>query len=171
MKKLLEGKTAIITGASKGIGLAIAQLYSEEGANVVMTARNKAELNAAVESVTKIGGKAIGVTADVASVASCKEVFAKTIATFGQVDTHIYAAQIGAEQVLRAVIRAGTGDDVEKIAAALRGNAPESRYLGKGGWRGKTTYGINQQIVFPIAMGFIVNGKREPQKRIEVATE
>ena len=39
MKDLLQGKTAIITGASKGIGYAIAALFAQEGANVVLTAR------------------------------------------------------------------------------------------------------------------------------------
>ena len=103
MKKLLEGKTAIITGASKGIGLAIAQLYSEEGANVVMTARNKADLNSAVDSITKAGGKALGIIADAASAASCKEVFAKTIAAFGQVDIVVNNAGVGDQWMIEAV--------------------------------------------------------------------
>lgn len=86
MKKLLEGKTAIITGASKGIGKAIAELFSEEGASVVLTARGKQALDEAVDGVRKAGGKAIGVVADAASTTDCKEVFAKAIAEFGQID-------------------------------------------------------------------------------------
>jgi hypothetical protein len=43
-------------------------------------------------------------------------------------------------------------DDVAKIAAEMRKTAPESRYLGNGGWCGKTTYNSNQQLAFPIGM-------------------
>lgn len=83
----------------------------------------------------------------------------------------VYNAQMAAEQILRAITRAGTADDVEKVAAALRSVPPESRYLGKGGWRGKTMYGSNQQLAFPIGMGFIVNGKRESVRRVDVPAE
>ena len=59
MKQLLTGKTAIVTGASKGIGLAIAELFAEEGANVVLTARGKEALDAAVDGINaKAGGRA-----------------------------------------------------------------------------------------------------------------
>jgi branched-chain amino acid transport system substrate-binding protein len=83
----------------------------------------------------------------------------------------VYCAQLGTEQLLNAVTRAGTYEDVDKIAAELRNSAPESRYLGKGAWRGKTMYGSNQQLAFPVGMGFIVNGKKEPQRRVDVAGE
>ena len=48
---------------------------------------------------------------------------------------------------------------------------PESRYLGKGGWRGKAQYGINQQLAFPVGMGLIANGKKEQQRRIDIPSE
>ena len=83
----------------------------------------------------------------------------------------VFNAQMAAEQILRAVSRAGTYEDTDKVAAELRKVPPESRYLGKGGWRGKTMYGSNQQLAFPIGMGFIVNGKKEPVRRIEIAAE
>ena len=83
----------------------------------------------------------------------------------------VYNAQLAAEQIMRAVSRAGTFEDVEKVAAALRREPPESRYLGKGGWRGKTMYGSNQQLAFPIGMGFIVEGKQQPQVRLEIPSE
>jgi branched-chain amino acid transport system substrate-binding protein len=83
----------------------------------------------------------------------------------------VYSAQLAAEQMLRAVSLAGTDQDVEKIAAELRKMTPESRYLGKGGWRGKTQYRSNQQLVFPVGMGIISDGKREPQRRLEMPSE
>jgi branched-chain amino acid transport system substrate-binding protein len=83
----------------------------------------------------------------------------------------LYCAQLATEQLLNAVSRAGTYEDVDKIAAELRKSTPESRYLGKGAWRGKTMYGSNQQLAFPVGLGFIVNGKKEAQRRVEVAGE
>ncbi len=103
MKKLLEGKTAIITGASRGIGLAIAELYAEEGANVVLTARGKKPLDQAVEGINNAGGKAVGVVADVSSKTACKEVFAKAIAEFGQVDILVNNAGVGELWTIEAV--------------------------------------------------------------------
>jgi 3-oxoacyl-[acyl-carrier protein] reductase len=93
--KQLEGKTAIVTGASKGIGKAIALLYAEEGASVVLTARKKDELNTTVKEITDKGGKAIGVIADVAEPTSPKQVFEKAIDAFGQVNILVNNAGFG----------------------------------------------------------------------------
>jgi branched-chain amino acid transport system substrate-binding protein len=83
----------------------------------------------------------------------------------------VYNAEIAAEQILRAISAAETDQDVEKIAATLRAMTPESRYLGKLGWRGKTMYGINQEIALPVGLGIIENGKRQPQQRLDVPSE
>lgn len=95
MKSLLSGKTAIITGASKGIGLATAQLFAQEGANVVLTARKQADLDAAVTGIVAAGGKAIGVLADSADPSAPKTVFAQAIEAFGQVDILVNNAGYG----------------------------------------------------------------------------
>ena len=87
MKQLLTGKTAIVTGASKGIGLAIAELYAEEGANVVMTARGKDALEDAVATINaRDGGRALAVVADSADPEAPARVFKEAIDAFGQVD-------------------------------------------------------------------------------------
>jgi len=86
-------------------------------------------------------------------------------------NTLFYTAQIGAELLLKAISLAGTDQDGEKIAAELRKMTPESRYLGKGGWRGRKQYGCNQMLVFPGGLTFITNGKPDGQLRIEVASE
>jgi branched-chain amino acid transport system substrate-binding protein len=83
----------------------------------------------------------------------------------------LYCAQLSTEQILRAVTRAGTADDVEKIAAELRKVPPQSRYLGKGAWRGKAMHGSNQQLAFPIGVSFIIDGKKQPQVRVDVPGE
>lgn len=95
MKKLLEGKTAIITGASKGIGKATAELFAEEGANVVLTARHRTDLDEVVAAITAAGGKAIGVVANSADPKAPKQVFAKAIESFGQVDIMVNNAGYG----------------------------------------------------------------------------
>ncbi|MFS1286902.1 SDR family NAD(P)-dependent oxidoreductase [Pseudomonas piscis] len=95
MKPLLTGKTAIITGASKGIGLATAQLFAREGASVVLTARNQGELDLAVKSIAGEGGKAIGVLADSADPKAPGLVFGKASEAFGQVDILVNNAGYG----------------------------------------------------------------------------
>jgi branched-chain amino acid transport system substrate-binding protein len=83
----------------------------------------------------------------------------------------LFIASTAVEQMLRAISIAGTDRDAEKIAAALRKMTPESRYFGQGGWRGKSQYGVNQELAFPIGMGVIANGKNEGVTRIPIATE
>jgi branched-chain amino acid transport system substrate-binding protein len=78
---------------------------------------------------------------------------------------------IATEVVLRAVSAAGTADDAEKVAEALRKSTPESRFMGKAGWRGKSVYGLNQELTFPMGLGMVIDGKRMPVKAVEIPTE
>src|SRR5580700_4397190 len=66
MTRKLEGKTAVITGGTEGIGLATAKLFVEEGAYVFITGRRQKELD---EAVKAIGSNATGVRGDVATMA------------------------------------------------------------------------------------------------------
>ncbi|MDO7244082.1 SDR family oxidoreductase [Acinetobacter baumannii] len=95
MKKLLVGKTAIITGASKGIGLATAKLFIEEGANVVLTSTKQHEIDQVVEELKANGGNAIGLEADSGNPKTPKRVFAAAIDAFGQVDILVNNAGYG----------------------------------------------------------------------------
>lgn len=70
----LKGKTAIVTGASSGIGYEIATLFAMQGANVVVTARREDKLTGLVSKIRSKGGNAIAVSGDV-----CEESFAKRI--------------------------------------------------------------------------------------------
>ncbi len=63
----LTGKTAIVTGAASGMGKAIAQLYAQEGANVVLADLKQNEIDEVVNAITKSGGKAIGSVCNVSS--------------------------------------------------------------------------------------------------------
>lgn len=86
-------------------------------------------------------------------------------------NTLFYRAQVAAEQILHAIASADTDPDGEKIAAALRAMTPQSRYLGKVGWRGKAQDGIDRQLAFTVGMGLIVDGKEMPMTRLEVQAE
>jgi 3-oxoacyl-[acyl-carrier protein] reductase len=86
MKKL-EGKVAVVTGASKGIGASIAKHLAAEGASVVVNyASSKKGADIVVEEITKAGGKAIAVGANVAKKAEIEQLFAQATKAYGQVD-------------------------------------------------------------------------------------
>lgn len=99
-RQMLEGKVAIITGASYGMGQTMAELFAEEGASVVLTARGGDKLNAVVEGIRAKGGKAIGVVADVCSLDDTKRVFDETIKNFGDLDILINNAGIGEQKMI-----------------------------------------------------------------------
>jgi 3-oxoacyl-[acyl-carrier protein] reductase len=85
----LEGKVALVTGASRGIGRAIALGLTAEGARVVMCARNATDLEAAVrEARTRGGGEtaAVGVTADVTTPAGVAALVDAALAAYGGID-------------------------------------------------------------------------------------
>jgi 3-oxoacyl-[acyl-carrier protein] reductase len=83
----LSGKVAVITGASKGIGAAIARAFGAEGASVVVNyASDEAGAQRAVKAVNDAGGKAIAVRADVSNTAEVKALFDETKRAFGPAD-------------------------------------------------------------------------------------
>ncbi|MBD2163037.1 SDR family oxidoreductase [Calothrix membranacea FACHB-236] len=83
----LTGKVAIITGASRGIGKAIALKLASNGASVVVNyAGNTAKAEEVVAEVTQHGGQAIAIPADISQVAEIERLFAQAIAKFGKVD-------------------------------------------------------------------------------------
>ena len=93
MKKL-KNRTAIITGASKGIGKAMALAFGREGAQVVVTARATAALEALVDQIRAIGSVALVVTADLAQEADVERIAAEALAHFGRIDILVNNAAI-----------------------------------------------------------------------------
>lgn len=94
MKKL-QGKVAVVTGASKGIGAAIAEHLAAAGAAVVVNyASSKAGAEAVVRRITEREGKAVAVQADVSKPEDVKRLFAQTKAAFGKLDVLVNNAGI-----------------------------------------------------------------------------
>jgi 3-oxoacyl-[acyl-carrier protein] reductase len=93
--KKLAGKVAVVTGASKGIGAAIAKHLAAEGAAVVVNyASSKAGADKVVAEITGAGGKAVAVQGDVSKKADITRLFAETKKTFGALDVLVNNAGV-----------------------------------------------------------------------------
>jgi len=93
--KRLTGKVAVVTGASKGIGAAIAKQLAAEGASVVVNyASSKAGADHVVADITSAGGKAVAVQGDVAKKADIDRLFSETKKAFGPLDVLVNNAGI-----------------------------------------------------------------------------
>lgn len=94
MTKKLEGKVAIITGASAGIGAATAIALASEGAYVAIAARRADKLNEVAQKIETLGGKVLQVITDVTDEVQVQNLIAKTKETFGRIDILVNNAGI-----------------------------------------------------------------------------
>lgn len=95
MSRKLMGKTAVITGASSGIGAETARLFAGQGANVVLFARRRRALEAVAAEITEKDGRCLIVPGDVTEQADCERVFRLAWERFGSVDILINNAGDG----------------------------------------------------------------------------
>jgi len=102
----LEGRVALITGASQGIGHAIAVRLAAAGASVALAARNQDKLNEVVQQITSAGGKASAFQLDVADEEQIKSVFKAVIAQLGKIDILVNNAGITRDQLVMRMKRA-----------------------------------------------------------------
>jgi len=82
----LKGKTAIVTGASKGIGKAIATLFAEQGAQVVVSSRKQEAVDEVVDELIKGGGNAVGITCHMGDADQIESLMNNTLKKYGGVD-------------------------------------------------------------------------------------
>lgn len=82
----LEGKTALITGAGKGIGARIATVFAEMGANVVCVARTQSDVDKVASNVNALGAEALAISCDVTDESALTELVSQVETTFGRLD-------------------------------------------------------------------------------------
>lgn len=88
----LEGRTALVTGASRGLGRAIALALAEEGVSVVLAARDGEALEAVAATIAEIGGQALVVRCDVRDPTAVRALADRTLRRFGRIDCAVNSA-------------------------------------------------------------------------------
>lgn len=116
---LLADRVAIVTGAGRGIGRAIAKKFATEGASVALAARTANEVEAAAKEIRDAGGKAIAVAADVARPADCERIVSEAQKAFGAI--HILVNNAGIYGPVGPVETITTAEWDEVMAVNLRG--------------------------------------------------
>jgi NAD(P)-dependent dehydrogenase (short-subunit alcohol dehydrogenase family) len=164
----LQGRVALVAGASKGIGAATAEAFAAAGAAVVLGARDLAALESVAQRIESRGGRAIAVRADVADVDSARDLVGHGLAAFGRLDaafnnatdgpmpapladidpaefdrgiaTNIRGTFLGMKFQIPAMLRSGGGAIVNMASVAgLTGTANLAAYVaGKAGIVGLT---------------------------------
>ena len=100
-ESVLKDKVAVVTGAGRGIGKAIAIGYAKAGASIVCAARTETEIEEVVKEIMESGGKTMAVKTDVTCIESINSMFEKAVEYFGGIDI--------------LVINAGVNYDIDKV--------------------------------------------------------
>jgi NAD(P)-dependent dehydrogenase (short-subunit alcohol dehydrogenase family) len=108
---MLRGRVAIVTGAGRGIGEAIARRFAQEGANVVAAQRSVEDGEAVVAAVTRDGGRAISIPTDVRDESSVERLVRITVETLGRLDILVNNAGVG----IRRTVTESTMDEWDEV--------------------------------------------------------
>lgn len=131
----LNQRVALVTGASQGIGKAIAAKLAQEGASVVLTARGEERLNQVVSEIQAAGGKAIGIAADVSKKEDCERLIQFTVEKFGKIDILINNAGTSATGEFEAATDDIWQADFDlKLFAAIRLSRLAIPHMKKQSW-------------------------------------
>lgn len=124
----LKGKVAIVTGAGRGLGRAMAQGLIDAGAVVTVASRTSAELDSFVDAVTTAGGRALAWPTDITDEASVARLVEATVETFGRVDILVNNSGI----VATTPLVDQSADEWDRVVATnLRGTFLATRAVGR----------------------------------------
>jgi NAD(P)-dependent dehydrogenase (short-subunit alcohol dehydrogenase family) len=148
----LDGKVAVVTGASSGLGAAFATGLAEAGADVAICARRTDRLRATKADVEALGRRCLAVTADVAIPEDCTRVVEETVRELGRVDVLVNNAGIGTAvpatretpEEFRRVIDINLNGSYWMAQACARKMQPGSSIVNIGSVLGSTTAGLPQ---------------------------
>ncbi len=135
MTKALEGKVALVTGGSRGIGAAIAKRLGADGASVAFTyASAQGKADEVVKVIETAGGRALAIRADSADVQAVRGAVAETVRTFGRLDVLVNSAGI----LTMGPLDQFSIDDFDRmvavnIRAAFVAAQEAARHMGEGG--------------------------------------
>jgi 3-oxoacyl-[acyl-carrier protein] reductase len=138
--KALAGRVAVVTGGTRGIGLASARLLAEDGASVVVSGRDRGRLDAAVKELEALGVAALGIAADAAKREDCDRLVDAAKERFGRIDVLVNNAGMTRDQLL---VRMKDDDWDQVLDVNLRGVFLMTRAAGKVMMRQKSGRIIN----------------------------
>jgi len=148
----MDGKVAIVTGASSGLGVAFAQGVAQAGADVAICARRAERLQATKEAVEAAGRRCVAIEADVSIVEDCARVVQRTMSELGRVDVLVNNAGIGtavpatreAPEEFRKVIDINLMGSYWMAQACARAMTEGGSIVNIGSVLGSTTAGLPQ---------------------------